>query len=246
MKRILRAIIALCMCFILYTLYCVFSERDLCDLKKVNPKTTAFMELKKEEWQEKKLKRSIIQHWVPLSSISHNLKNAVIVAEDPNFYHHHGLDFHAMWMAFQKNIEDHRIVYGASTITQQLMKNMYLSPSRNPFRKWHEAILTVRVERCVPKNRILEVYLNVIEWGDSIYGIEAAARRYFGKSASALNPAESALLAAMIPNPNYYNPYKRNPKLIKDKNSILRSMLALGMINKEEYEQAINEHIQLR
>lgn len=232
--------------FLLYTIYSIFSIPDLCDLKKTNPKTTAFIEMKKEEWRDKKLKRKIDQRWIPSSAMSRHLKNAVIAAEDPNFYHHHGLDFHAVYLAFKRNLEEHRIVYGASTITQQLMKNLYLSPSRNPFRKWREAILALRVERCVPKNRILEVYLNSIEWGDSIYGIEAAASRYFGKSASELDPAESALLASMIPNPNYFNPYKRPGALLSVRNRTLEDMWRRGMISKAEYEEAKNEVIHLR
>ena len=245
-KNIWKITIAAAAVLLLYTIYSVFSVPDLCELKKTNPKTTAFIEMKKEEWKDKKLKRKIDQRWVPLSAISRNLKNAVIAAEDPNFYHHHGLDFHAVYLAMKHDLEEHRIVYGASTITQQLMKNLYLSPSRNPFRKWREAILALRVERCVPKNRILEIYLNSIEWGDSIYGIEAAARRYFGKSASELDAAESALLASMIPNPNYFNPYKRPASLLSVKNRTLEDMWRRGMISKAEYEQAKNEVIHLR
>lgn len=232
--------------FVLFTLYSLVSVRHLCDLTKADPKTTKFMEMRKEQWEEKKLKRKIDQRWVPLSSISRNLQNAVLAAEDPHFYKHHGLDFYAIWLAFKRDATEMRIVAGASTITQQLMKNLYLSPSQNPLRKWHEAILALRVERCVPKKRILEVYLNVIEWGEATYGIESASRKYFGKSASELDPAESALLAAMIPNPILYNPYKKNATLLKEKNTTLRNMLRLGMISKDQYNHAVNEAIRLR
>lgn len=229
-----------------YTVYCIFAVPDLCDLRKNNPKTTAFMEMRQRQWKKKNLKRKIIQYWVPLSAVSRHLKNAVVTAEDPNFFNHHGLDFYQIWIAMQEDWEEKRIVRGASTITQQLMKNLYLSPSQNPFRKWKEAILALRVERCVKKNRLLEVYLNVIEWGESTYGIEAAARRYFGKSAASLDPAESALLAAMIPNPVTRNPYYSNPKLQRKKSIILKLMYRNRLLNSDDYNQAVNEKIKLR
>jgi monofunctional glycosyltransferase len=183
---------------------------------------------------------------VPVSAISSHLKNAVLTAEDPNFYHHHGLDLYAIKLAMEENWEEKSIVRGASTITQQLVKNLYLSPSQNPMRKWQEAILALRVERCASKNRLLEIYLNVIEWGEAVYGVEAASRKYFGESASGLDPAESALLAAMIPNPRARNPYKWNPKLQKKKNWVLKLMWKTGKISKSQYESAVNEKISLR
>jgi monofunctional glycosyltransferase len=250
MKNIFRRFLWACFAFILFgilfTLYSLFSNRDLCDLANVNPKTTAFIEERKEEWKDKGSKRKIYQVWVPLSAISPHLKNAVILSEDPNFYRHHGLDFYAIGLAFRTNLEEGELKVGASTITQQLMKNLYLSPSRNPLRKWHEAILALRVERCVKKNRILEIYLNVIEWGESTYGIEAASRKYFGKSAAALAPAEAAMLAEMIPNPIYYNPYKRSTTLMKRRNEILRAMVHTGKISKAQYETAVHTPISLR
>lgn len=233
--------------FLLYTIYCILSVRSLCDLKTKNPVTTAFQEQRKERWVKEGVKHTVDKRWVPLSSISKNLRNAVIAAEDPHFYKHHGLDFYAIWLGIKVNVLKGRIAYGASTITQQLMKNLYLSPSKNPFRKWHEAILAVRVERCVPKDRILELYLNEIEWGETTYGIEAASSRYFGKSAASLDPAESAMLAAMIPNPVARNPYKKgNADLWKDKEDTLRWMLKLGMLSRSQYEKASSEKIHLR
>jgi monofunctional biosynthetic peptidoglycan transglycosylase len=231
---------------VLFTIYCIFSVPDLCTLKTKNPETSAFIEMRKEQWKDKNLKRKIDRRWVPLSAISRNLRNAVIAAEDPNFYHHHGLDFYSIKIAFQENWEEKKVVVGASTITQQLMKNLFLSPSQNPLRKWKEAILALRVERCVKKDRILEIYLNTIEWGESTYGIEAASRRYFGKSAAYLDAAESALLAAMIPNPIQRNPYVRNPTLWRKKNTILGYMRKRGVLSKEDYQAAVNEKIRLR
>jgi len=224
LRRILWLCVALVSLFILYTLYSLFSVTDLCELAKQNPETTAFIENRKEEWTDKGSKRKISKIWVPLSRISPNLRKAVIVAEDPNFYHHKGLDFFAIKLAFRRNWEERDLGVGASTITQQLVKNLYLSSSRNPFRKYREAILALRLERCVKKNRILEIYLNVIEWGESTYGIEAASRRYYGKSAASLSRSESALLAAMIPNPKVYNPLNKNRALYRRQSRILRRM----------------------
>ena len=250
MKRFIRiffwSLLSLVIFFFAYTFYCLFAVPDLCDLAKINPKTTAFIEDRKEEWKDNDLRRRINQRWVPLSAVSRDLKNAVVVTEDPNFYHHSGIDFYAIFLAAKQDFERQEIISGASTITQQLMKNLYLSASRNPLRKWKEAILAMRVERCVGKSRILEVYLNVIEWGESVYGIEAASRKYFGKPAAALDPAESALLTAMIPNPIYYNPYRKNPKLWRNKNLTLRLMLRAGYLSRARYDQAVNEPIRLR
>ena len=249
-KKFLRRFLWICLALILFgvafTLYSLISTRDLCEIATTNPKTTAFIEQRKEEWKDKGSKRKVYQKWVPLTAISPNLKNAVILSEDQNFYRHHGLDFYAIGLAFRRNLEEGEVKVGASTITQQLMKNLYLSPSRNPLRKWREAILALRVERCVRKNRILEIYLNVIEWGESTYGIEAAARRYFGKSAGSLNPSESALLVAMIPNPILYNPYRRNPSLLKRRNKLLRAMWKTGKISKTQFESAVNSSIVLK
>jgi monofunctional biosynthetic peptidoglycan transglycosylase len=231
---------------VLYTVYSLFGGPDVCELAKRNPKSTEFMERKKDKWEDDGKRHKIDQRWVPLSAISRHLKNAVVVTEDPNFYSHKGINFYAIKLALEEDIRQRRIAYGASTITQQLMKNLYLSPWQNPLRKWREAILALRVERCVKKSRILEIYLNVIEWGDSIYGIEAASRRYFGKSAASLDITESALLTAMIPNPIRYNPYKRNPQLIKNKNLTLRLMLRAGKISRADYYAALNDRINLR
>jgi monofunctional biosynthetic peptidoglycan transglycosylase len=224
LKRLLWLFLFFLGCFVLYTLYSLFSVPSLCDLAKENPKTTAFIEERKDEWVDKGSKRKIYKVWVPLSRISANMRRAVIIAEDPNFYSHKGLDFFAIKLAFRRNWEERAIGVGGSTITQQLVKNLYLSSSRNPLRKYREAILALRLERCVKKNRILEIYLNVIEWGESTYGVEAAARRYYGKSAASLSSSEAALLAAMIPNPKVYNPLKKSKALYKRQSRILRRM----------------------
>jgi monofunctional biosynthetic peptidoglycan transglycosylase len=144
--------------------------------------------------------------WTPLRGVSRSLLNAVLHAEDDTFATHHGFDLVRLRIAASKNVEEGRFKQGASTITQQLAKNLYLSPVKNPFRKLKEALITVLLETAVPKPRLLETYVNVIEWGRGIYGIDAASRTYFKRPPSRLDPAQSALLAASIPSPLTRNP----------------------------------------
>jgi len=156
-----------------------------------------------------------VQAWVPYSRMSPNLKRAVLVAEDDAFWDHEGVDFEQIKASIEVNLERGRAVRGASTITQQLAKNLYLSPSRDPLRKLRELIIARRLEAAMPKARILEIYLNVIEWGDGIWGAEAASRSYFGVPASALNADQAALLAAAIVNPRLLNPAHPNTRLLR-------------------------------
>ena len=173
-------------------------------LKKNCPRKTAFMEYREKVWKEKGIKKKITNTWVPLSSISPYVMKAVIIAEDDKFWSHEGFDFEAMQKALEKDIKKKKFKAGGSTISQQLAKNLYLSPAKNPVRKIKEAILTWRLERQLSKRRIMELYLNVVEWGDGVFGIEAAARKHFGKSAAGLTAREAAELAAVIPNPRRY------------------------------------------
>lgn len=173
-----------------------------------NPSNTAFMEAGMERLQEKKPDAELRHKWVDYGRISIHLKRAVVAAEDSKFLAHEGFDWEAMEKAVEKNIKKGRIAAGGSTISQQLAKNLFLSPSKNPFRKAQEAVITVMIEQLWSKRRILEVYLNVIEWGSGIYGAEAASRRYFKVSASGLGPGQAAFLAAMIPNPRYYETHR--------------------------------------
>ncbi|RPH84210.1 MAG: monofunctional biosynthetic peptidoglycan transglycosylase, partial [Desulfobacteraceae bacterium] len=179
-------------------------------LKKENPAKTAFMEYREKEWQREGKNLKIKRQWVPLSRISPYLIKAVIIAEDDKFYQHEGFDFEAIQKAMEKDLKEGKFKVGGSTISQQLAKNLFLSPSKNPIRKLKEAILTWRLERALPKKRIMELYLNVVEWGQGIFGIEMAARTYYGKTASALGPEESARLAAVLPNPRKYNPLSQS------------------------------------
>ncbi|TCJ15433.1 monofunctional biosynthetic peptidoglycan transglycosylase [Parasulfuritortus cantonensis] len=170
-----------------------------------NPANTAFMAAGLDRLQEKKGPDAELRHqWVDYGRISIHLKRAVIAAEDSRFLEHEGFDWEGIENAVEKNLKKGRIVAGGSTISQQLAKNLFLSASRNPVRKLQEAVITVMIEQLWTKRRILEVYLNVIEWGNGVYGAEAAARRYYKTSAAGLGPGEAARLAAMIPNPRYY------------------------------------------
>ena len=161
---------------------------------------------------------------VPLSNISGNLIRAVIVAEDARFYQHQGIDTKALKDAMEYNLSNATIGYGGSTISQQMIKNMLLTPSRNPLRKWHELWLTIDLERHVSKKRILEIYLNVAEFGQGIYGVEAAAQYYFNKSSSRLSIRESIDLAASLTSPVKHNPETRTDYFLGQHKKITRNM----------------------
>jgi monofunctional biosynthetic peptidoglycan transglycosylase len=186
---------------------------DVAALARQNPKTTAWMEMRNGEAREDGRKPRQYQIWKPLQSISANLKNAVLIAEDAAFFQHEGLDYKEIREAIKINAEKMEFARGASTITQQLAKNLYLSPSKNPFRKLKELLLTFSLERNLTKRRIFEIYLNTIEWGDGVYGAEAASRTYFGKSCSELSDSEAAALAAVIINPLRYSPIHPNKRI---------------------------------
>jgi monofunctional biosynthetic peptidoglycan transglycosylase len=146
---------------------------------------------------------------VPFSRISENMTRALIVAEDANFYWHSGFDIDAFWSAMKHNFEIKRFAYGASTISQQTVKNLFFTPSRNPLRKWHELLLTMAMERQLPKRRILEIYLNIVEFGRGVYGVEAASRHYWGIPAAALSRNLAIQLAASLPAPVSHNPHSK-------------------------------------
>ncbi len=190
-----------------------------------NPANTAFMEAGLARLQEKKGPDAELRHkWVEYGRISIHLKRAVVAAEDSRFLEHEGFDWEGIEKAVEKNLKKGRIVAGGSTISQQLAKNLFLSPSRNPLRKVQEAVITVMIESLWSKRRILEVYLNVIEWGNGIYGAEAASRRYFKSSAAGLGPDQAAHLAAMIPNPRFYERNQGARGLLKRKAIIAARM----------------------
>ena len=180
---------------------------DVGRLAEENPAKTAFMEYREAEWQREGLTdKKIDQKWVSLDNVSQNLIKAVLIGEDDKFWHHEGFDYQAIERAIEKNIVAKKFKMGGSTISQQLAKNLYLSPSKNPVRKIKEAILTWRLEKSLSKRRILELYVNVVEWGDGIFGIDQAARHYYGVSAARLSARQASRLAAILPNPIRYSP----------------------------------------
>jgi len=200
---------------------------DVRPLKTQNPTTTAFIELRAEEARGRGATPRRVQRWIGYSRISPDLKRAVLVAEDDAFWQHEGVDFEQLQESLEKDLAQGRFVRGGSTITQQLAKNLYLSPSKNPLRKLREFVIARRLEAELKKARILELYLNVIEWGDGIYGVEAASHAYFATPAASLGPSESALLAAAIVNPRIFNPGKPGKGLLKRQQLILKRMGAV-------------------
>jgi monofunctional biosynthetic peptidoglycan transglycosylase len=204
--------------------YAYVTLPDVRPLVSKNPESTAFMELREQQAHLAGKDSRHLQKWVPYSHISPHLKRAVLVAEDAAFWDHDGVDYKELQKSIELDWARGQLVRGASTITQQLAKNLYLSPSRNPLRKLRELIIARRLEAELRKARIFEIYLNVIEWGDGIYGVEAAARAYFGTSASALGAADSALLAGAIINPRVLNPSHPTPRLLARQQIILSRM----------------------
>jgi len=207
--------------------YAYLTLPDVRALARSNPSTTAFMQLRAAEAHAIGKHTRHVQRWVAYDHVSPSLKRAVLVAEDDLFWQHEGVDFEQLEESLQVDWARGRFVRGASTITQQLAKNLYLSPSKNPLRKFRELVIARRLEAELDKARILELYLNVIEWGDGIYGVEAASRTYFSQPASSLGSAESALLAAAIVNPRVLNPARPSKGLLRRQQIILGRMGAI-------------------
>jgi monofunctional biosynthetic peptidoglycan transglycosylase len=224
-------------CFALLA-YLFLTLPDVRPLATRNPPTTAFIELRREEALESGHKPRRVQRWVRYEAISANLRKAVLVAEDDAFWTHDGVDVEQLKESFEANLAKGRAARGGSTITQQLAKNLYLSPSKNPLRKLRELFIARRLEAALSKRRILELYLNVIEWGDGIYGAEAASRTYFGKSAAGLSPEEAALLAGAIINPRVHSPAHPTARLRRRQQIILRRM---GLVTPPEEAPEIPE-----
>jgi len=236
--------------FTIFVVYEVFTFPRVSDLQTKNPETTSMIETRLKEARDEGREPRRVQQWVPLDRISVNLQRAVLAGEDTNFATHHGFDYEAIERAWdegskisekeakQEGDEDpsdwipdlSRFKRGGSTISQQLAKNLYLSSERTAARKVKEAAITYFMERSLSKCRILEIYLNVIEWGDGIYGAEAAAQVYFHKPAANLSPQEAAYLSAMIPSPlNVFNPQKNPRRVQRRQRVILRGMNAVRL-----------------
>ena len=226
-KKVGRGILALLAAGFAVAAYIYLSLPDVRTLRAKNPTRTAFMELRTRQARAKGLPSQHDQRWVPYGRISTNLKRAVIVTEDSAFWQHEGVDYEQLRESMEVNWERGEFARGASTITQQLAKNLYLSPTKNPLRKLRELMITRRLEVELSKQRILELYLNVIEWGDGVWGAEAAARRYFRKPAAELNATEAALLAGAIANPHIMDPARPSARLRRRQQMIMRRMGAV-------------------
>jgi monofunctional biosynthetic peptidoglycan transglycosylase len=201
---------------------------DVRSLRTANPPTTTFIELRMREAESAGKKPRRVQTWVSYERISSHLKRAVLVTEDAAFFQHEGVDFDELEKSVELNWKKGQFLRGGSTITQQLAKNLYLSPSKNPVRKFREFLIARRLEAELSKRRIFEIYLNVIEWGDGLYGAEAAARQYYKVPAAALGPEQAAMLASMIFNPRKYNPALPTRFLQKRQQLILARMGAIA------------------
>src|SRR5262249_39413709 len=207
---------------ILYQGWIVFS---IFRYKNSNPSSTALIDQRAAEARSRGEEVKRVQIWVPYDKISRNITRAVLAGEDSRFFDHAGFDWEEMRKALEEDWNRGEFKRGASTISQQLAKNLFLSTSKNPLRKLHEAIITKEMEWILGKRRILEIYLNVIEWGDGVYGAEAASRTYFNTSASALSADQAAFLSAIIPNPNgAFNPTTHRRRVERRKNLIERLM----------------------
>jgi monofunctional biosynthetic peptidoglycan transglycosylase len=191
-----------------------------------NPTTTAFMEQRLERMRDNNPKAALKHEWVPYQRISVHLKRAIVAAEDAKFLDHGGFDWDAIQKAYERNVQKGKVVSGGSTISQQLAKNLFLSSDRSWWRKAQEAVITLMIETIMSKRRILEIYLNVIEWGEGVFGAEAAARYHYGIGAAGLSPAQAARLAAMVPSPRRYTSGRSTPYLQQRTEIILGRMPA--------------------
>lgn len=240
LKKTILWLFAALLVFVLADTGRYFFFPDVSSLKKNRPGKTAFMKHREKVWQSKGIKKKIAVSWVPLSQISPYVMKAVIIAEDDKFWSHEGFDFEAMQKAMEKNLDQKKFKMGGSTISQQLAKNLYLSPAKNPVRKVKEAILTWRIERHLSKRRIMELYLNVAEWGDGLFGIGPAARRYYRKSPAGLNAHEAAALAAALPDPRRFHPASGSHYASRRAARIYRIMERRGMVI-EEYDEVVTQ-----
>lgn len=197
--------------------------------KFANPVTTSFMAVRLDELRKKEPRAELKKQWVPYARISNSLKRAVVAAEDAKFSGHEGFDWEGIQKALEKNQKKGRIVAGGSTISQQLAKNLFLSGDKTPWRKAQEAVITLMLEAVLDKRRILEIYLNVVEWGPGTFGAEAAARHYYGVSAAQLSAEQSARLAVLLPNPRRFGRLQDSPYLAARSQIILRRMVAVDL-----------------
>jgi monofunctional biosynthetic peptidoglycan transglycosylase len=206
-------------------------------LKTDNPTESALMRQRLREAESEGKPLVIKQKWIPLSRIPRHIIDAIVVAEDGTFFEHNGFDWFEVRESVEKNIETKRAARGASTITQQLAKNLYLSTSKDPIRKLKEAVITLLLEHHLSKNRILEIYLNIIEWGRGIFGIEAASQSYFGMPASALSLEQATRLAAVIPSPLKHRPNEDSRYVLRRKDIVLHRMSSRRLVNDSQQSE---------
>ena len=223
---------------VLFVAYEYITFPDVAPLAKEMPRTTAFMDARRAELRAAGKSDALLYTPVSYGRISPYLRRGVLVAEDNGFYEHEGVDVEGMKEALRKDLERHKLTHGGSTITQQLAKNLFLSPSRNPFRKVKEYFIARSLENHLTKKRILELYLNVVEMGERVYGAEAASRFYFHKSASALSTNEAALLAGCLPNPRIMIPGAPNKRLRARQKMIVSRLRRWGYLAEEAVEHA--------
>ena len=217
-----RALLALLLLVLLYQLW-IFLH--ICWWNSHNPTSTAFMREQLAVLREKNPEAELKYQWRDYNQISNHLKRAVVASEDAKFMMHDGFDWDGIQKAYERNLKKGRIVAGGSSISQQLAKNLFLSTRRTPWRKLEEVVITVMLEAVMSKRRILEIYLNVIEWGNGVFGAEAAARHYYGTHAKHLSSYQAAKLAAMIPNPRYYDKHRSTRYLSRRTSTIQARMI---------------------
>ena len=233
MKKLLVSS-ALVTVFVAIAYYYYATLPNVSPLKHRNPESTALMELRDQEYRKQGVRQVRRQVWVPYDAISEHLKKAILISEDAAFFSHGGIDFHELKNALKEVWKTLSFRRGGSTITMQLARNLYLSPAKNPLRKFKELLIARQLEQSLSKRRIFEIYLNVVELGRNVYGAEAGARLYFGKSAATLDPVEAATLAALLPSPR--SPNQRS--LINRRNLILTRLASAGHLDEEESRRA--------
>jgi monofunctional biosynthetic peptidoglycan transglycosylase len=226
-RKLLRILVAVPAILFACGAYIYLTTPDVRPLRTANPETSAFVELRAREARARGEEPRRVQRWVSYGRMSPQLVRAVLVTEDDAFWKHDGLDYQQIKESMEVNLERGEFARGASTITQLLAKNLYLYPSKNTVRKLRELLIARRLEAELSKQRILEIYLNVIEWGNGIYGAEAAARTYFRKPAAQLTASEGALLAAAIANPRIMNPGSPTARLRRRQQMVMRRMGAV-------------------
>jgi monofunctional biosynthetic peptidoglycan transglycosylase len=233
LRRALLLSLVLAAAYALYVVAGLPSRAEVRVLAKRNPGRTALMRQREAEARAAGKQPRLAQSWVPIAAISRNLIHAVISSEDQNFLGHQGLDWDAIQSSIGKDLEQRRFALGGSTISQQLVKNLFFSTEKSLTRKLREALVVRWLERDVGKSRILEVYLNVIEWGDGVYGCEAAARRYYGMAAAGLTEEEAAGLAGMIPSPRRIHPELSPARFARAQRRVLWLMARAGYIKRD-------------